>query len=109
VGKGVGYPSTVEPLAYQYGLFKLGIPGLVLLAVLAGVGLYRRKAGGNTVSTRMVMLLVALAAGVIALIDGYAIYGGGLIAAALVLTLLWALRGGWPRGTAATSDRRAEV
>lgn len=96
----------MPPLAYQYGLFKLGIPGLVLLSVLAGVAWYRRRAGGNNVPTRVAVVLVFLAAGVIALIEGYAIYGGGVILAVVLLTLLQAIRGTWSSGTAATPERR---
>jgi hypothetical protein len=94
----------VAPFAYQYGLFKLGIPGLVLLGVLAGVAFYRRKPGGNTVSVRIVMLIVLCAAGAIALIDGYAIYGGGLIAAGVVLMAIQTIRGPWSGSGTATPD-----
>jgi hypothetical protein len=99
----------MAPLAYQVGLSKLGIPGLVLLAVLGALGVYRRKGALNAASARMALLLVALVAGVIALIEGYTLYGGGLVAVVVVLSLYLALRGTLSGDTATTPDRRAGV
>ena len=83
-------------LAYQYGLWKLGVPGIVILVLFGGLSLYRRKGGNRAVGIALLLALTVIA-GAIALADGYAIFGGGLLALGVVLLVAFgigALRGG---------------
>lgn len=78
-------------LAYQYGLWKLGIPGIVILGLIFLARVYGQRDGHKAVGYGLILLL-GLIAGAIALAEGFTIFGIGLLVTMPIFAVVLAYR-----------------